>query len=229
MTLASRLRNSVFLERLLARLLAAYLALCWRTTRWQGDGHGELRAALAEGPVVILLWHSRTVIGAHTLPRDAGRFAVLHDPAPAGRLAGATVARVGVRPVRIGADTAPASVLREAMALLRDGTSLIVTGDGPDGPARQLRQAPIDWLRIAGRPVFLFAVTTRRQRRLSSWDRLLFPLPFTRGAFLYRRWGGTVPRRITPGEAEALRATIGRALDAVTAECDAMAGLPPGP
>ncbi|MCC6006821.1 MAG: DUF374 domain-containing protein [Rhodobacteraceae bacterium] len=229
MSLAARMRDSVLLERAAALLLGAWLRLCHATTRWQGEGLESLRKACAEGPVIVLLWHSRTVIGAHTLPLDAASFAVLHDPAPAGRLAGATVARIGVRPMRIAATDAPTAVLRRVLSEMKAGTSLIVTGDGPDGPAHVLRGPPLDWIRVAGCPVFLFAVSVARQRRLSSWDRLLFPLPFTRGAFVYRRWTGAVPRRPTAEQASAARSALSAALMQVTADCDAMIGLPPGP
>lgn len=229
MSLGAFLRDSPVTERAAALLLGGWLRLCHATTRWQGEGMDALRRACAEGPVIVLLWHSRTVIGAHTLPLDAHRFAVLHDPAPAGRLAGATVARIGVRPMRIAASDAPAAVLRRVLAEMKAGTSLIVTGDGPDGPAHLLRPAPLDWIRIAGCPVFLFAVSVARQKRLKSWDRLLFPLPFTRGAFVYRRWEGSLPRRPDPALTEAARQDLTQALIQVTADCDAMIGLPPGP
>jgi lysophospholipid acyltransferase (LPLAT)-like uncharacterized protein len=117
-------------------------------------------------------------------------------------------------------------------AILRrfgQGISLGLTADGPLGPARQMKPAPAEWARATGRPVFFYAFSVARHRRLSTWDAMMIPLPFTKGAFVYRRWDGTVARRADAAQLDQSQRELKRALDAAQGDADAIVGLQPGP
>jgi len=68
------------------------------------------------------------------------------------------------------------------------------------------------------------AYAGRRCITLPTWDRMMLPLPFTRGALLVRRFPHEVPRKMTDNETEALRAVLDTELDALTDEADRIAG-----
>ena len=229
MSLGKRLAKSPAVTRSIGGLAHAWLARCQQGTDWQVRGEADLRAALAQGPVLLVLRHSRLMLGPFHWPADAGDLSTLHDTSPIARIAGDTHRRRGLTPVAMSRRLSNLAMSRMVMERLRVGASIGITADGPLGPAGEINDPPLDWARITGRPVFFYAYATERQSRAQSWDRLLLPRPGGRGAVVFRPWDRAMPRRAEAGEREAARAAMKAALDATTAEADAMLGRPPGP
>ena len=215
--LRKRLESSERLARGVAALAGAYLGLCNRTIRWRVLGMDQLRADLAQGPVLVVMWHARTLMGPLHWPVEAGPLSSLHAASPIGRVSGALQARCGLQPMMMkeGASNMVASraVLRKA----RDGVSIALTGDGPEGPVGVVKDAPLGWARKTGLPVYSYAFATSRGRALGTWDRMWLPRPFGRGALVFARFEGDWPE-----EAEARRAAMGAFLDATVAQADGL-------
>lgn len=222
-TLRQRLERSVLVASVLARIFAGWLRFCHATTRWERDD-AALRAALAQGPVVLVLWHEHSLMGPAHWPRDAGALSSLRDTSPIGRVSGAVQARFGLAPLAMSTRASNRAASREVLRRMQAGVSLGLTGDGPTGPVRVLKEAPLDWARASGAPVFTYAYAMTRARRLRTWDRMVMPLPFGRGVCLYRRWDATVPRRADAATLEALRADLAATLDAAGAAAQARLG-----
>lgn len=220
MSLRRRIEQSELLIGLLGRMVAGWVRLCDATTRWDRRGRDELRTALERGPVVLILWHECAAFGMKHWPADWRPLTSLTDSSPAGRVSGAVQARLGLRPVVMDARGSNRAASREVMRRMAEGVCIGLTGDGPTGPARVLKDAGLDWARATGAPVFLYAFATRRQWRLRSWDRMIWPRPFTRGVSLYRRFEGEVPRRADSGTLARLRADVAAALTALTDEAE---------
>ncbi len=229
MSLRSRLENSKALETGLSTAIAGYLLLCLRTTKWRAKGLEPLKEALQDGPVILVLWHSRLILAAAHWPHDSGGASTLVDTSPIARLMGAIQRRFGIQPVHIKEGRSGLDTTRDALRLLRGGNSLGLAADGPTGPAHKLRDPPLEWARVARVPVFVYAYSTRRHRKLRSWDKTMFPLPFSTGAYVFRRWQADIPRRMDSPQRRILRRSLTEALNAVQAEADAMVGLNPQP
>lgn len=229
MSLRRRIENSKILEAALSGLLAAYLKFCLATTRWQTDGVEDLAETLRSGPVLLVLWHSRTMVAPIHWPHRLAKFTTLHDTSPVARLAGATQKWFGVTPIPMAHKASNTAGSRQILRDFKAGNSVGMAADGPRGPARELKDAPLEWARITGAPVFFYAFSMRRHKRLSSWDRMMFPLPFTLGCYVYRRWNQAVPKKIQAAERAKLRQKMAEALNSVQAEADALVGLPPQP
>ncbi len=58
---------------------------------------------------------------------------------------------------------------------------MILTPDGPRGPAEELPIGPIQMARAAGCEVFLMCLAARPSFSIASWDRARVPLPLARG------------------------------------------------
>lgn len=218
MSLRRRLERSTLLARLLGGMLALWLRLCDRTTGWQTEGLDDLERHLARGPVVLVLWHECSALAPVHWPVRAGPLSSLYAASPIGRVSGAVQAAFGLQAIEMADGRSNRSPSREVLRRLREGVSVGLTGDGPLGPARIVKDAPLDWARASGRPVFLYAFATRRGRRLSTWDRMILPRPFDRGVKLFRLWHEDLPRRIDPEEAARLAAGMKAALDDLTDE-----------
>jgi lysophospholipid acyltransferase (LPLAT)-like uncharacterized protein len=216
------------LERLLGRVYAAYIWLVFRTTRWEVRGADELRAAMQKGPVIYLLWHSRTLMAIPLWPQGLTPITVPTADNRDGRISAVTHSRFNGTPFKMSFGRSNKGASRQILRLIRSGASIGITGDGPFGPRRVLQDAPLEWARISGLPVFIHANSVRRQSRLPGWDRMLFPFPFGKGAAVYRRWVAEVPRHPGEDERAALQQSLSDALDAATAEADALVGLPAG-
>jgi len=228
MSLRNRLENSDLLHRLLSAVLAVYLRLCLRTTRWQAEGLDDLIAALRQGPIILVLWHSRIMLGPAHWPSHMAPLATLRDTSPAGKLSGATQARFGMHPIAMSDRASNQTASRRVLKIIRGGTSLGLTADGPLGPARRLKPPPLDWARASGVPVFVYAYACPGWR-VSTWDKMLMPRPFGRGAYVYRRWNATIPKRPDAEHLAELAAALQAQLNQATSDADALVGLPPGP
>jgi lysophospholipid acyltransferase (LPLAT)-like uncharacterized protein len=76
-----------------------------------------------------------------------------------------------------------AEALRSHVLALKEGRHVVVTVDGPRGPAYQAKPGVLGMARESGRPVVAVACACDARWRLKSWDRTLLPPPFARVAF----------------------------------------------
>lgn len=213
MSFRKRLESSDFLAALLGRLVAGYLRLCNATTHWTKVGHQDLQVALAQGPVVLVLWHEFSLMAPVHWPVKHGQLSSLRDTSPIGMVSGAVQARFGLDPMAMSAKMSNRAASREILRRVQQGKSIGLTGDGPLGPVHVVKDAALDWARATGCPVFVYAYATRRHKILKTWDRMVLPLPFTRGVSVYHRWQTMVPRRADDAAMAGLRADLKQALD----------------
>jgi len=215
-----RIEHSRLLARILARLVGSYLRLCQITTRWTIVGLDDLRADLNNGPVLVVMWHERSLMGPLHWPKADGPLSTLYASSPIGRVSGAMQRQIGLRPMEMADGQSNVAAARIILRRVRDGVSIGMTGDGPLGPALHMKDAPLDWARASGRPVHAYGFAAKRHRRLGSWDRMLMPLPFTSGAIVFRRWQEQPPRKADPEKLAALRDSFGALLSDTMAEAD---------
>jgi hypothetical protein len=226
-SLRRRVEQSDLLVGALGGAVAGWIRLCDRTTRWDRHGEAEVAAAVAEGPVIMVLWHEMLMMGSVHWRRDWGRLATLHDASPGGRAGAVTQERLGATPFLVSARRSNLGLTRDVLNMLKDGTSLAIAGDGPRGPRRVLRDPPLDWARAAGVPVFAYAWSIAGQRRAPSWDRMILARPYARGAMVFRRWQAEMPRRMDAETREALRADLAAHLNATAAAAEALVSRAP--
>ena len=229
MSIRRRIEQSEWLAARLAGLVGGYLSLCNRRIHWATEGLDELHAALQNGPVLVVMWHSRSVMGALHWPVADGSLSSLHDSSPIGRVSGALQRRVGLLPIQMSRKGSNRASSRAVLKRVKEGVSIGMTGDGPLGPQRELKDAPLDWARTTGMPVFCYAFSVTNGRRLDTWDQMLVPHPYGQGAYVFRRFDGTFHRKMSPAEIETLRGEVHKFMTETTQRADAMLSLPPGP
>src|SRR5690606_25724465 len=93
----------------------------------------------------------------------------------------------------------------------------------PRGPRMRADGGVIALARLSGAPVLPAAVSVSRRIVLDTWDKLIFGLPFGRGAMV---WGTpiAVPRDAGPQECERLRLALEGELNAASRMADEMTG-----
>jgi len=174
-----RLEHSRLLAGILAALVGCYLRLCNATTRWQVEGLDDLKADLAQGPVLLVMWHERSLMGPVHWPVKDGQLSSLYASSAIGRVSGAMQRQFGLQPMEMSNSQSNVTASRQILRRVREGVSIGMTGDGPLGPALAVKDAPLDWARAMQRPVYAYAFATKRHRRLNAWDRMMMPLPLT--------------------------------------------------
>ena len=195
-----RLSRSDVARHVAGRAIGAYLRLALGTTRWTieapqdswpymlgQDGRTAIVAFWHEFLPLIpaLWWHAHKA-------NPSLAMTVLISRHRDGRLITGIVRRWGVAAVAGSSDRAHdgsahsrdkggAAALRQLIGLLRQGSLIAITPDGPRGPRRALQPGVARLAALSGVPVIAAACLTAPRRRLGSWDRMILPLPFGRG------------------------------------------------
>lgn len=222
MRLRKRIERSPWVAGGIGGGLAAWFRLCDATSTWERRGEEAVAAALAKGPVVVAFWHEMLAMPGLHWRAEWGPISALHTTKFSGRIAGVAQARAGLSPIAMAPRGGNLAASREVLRRLKGGTSVGLTADGPHGPRRVLKDAPLEWARATGRPVFTYAFAQAGARRLGTWDRMVWPRPFAKGACVWRLWREDLPRRAGEAEMTALRADLSAALDSAAEEAEGL-------
>jgi lysophospholipid acyltransferase (LPLAT)-like uncharacterized protein len=224
-----RLSRSEATQRLVLALAGGYLAFALRTTRWTLHGEEHTLPALAGQPVIAAFWHERLPLMPMLwrVARQRGtpkRTAVLVSRHADGRLIGRLIARFDLAVVhgstsRDGRNRGGAAGLRQMLDWLAAGNNVGITPDGPRGPRREAAPGVAALAALSGVPVLPCAAQTRWRWQLDSWDRMVLPLPFGRGALVCRP-----PIAVPRDGAEAALPVIATALTEAAEEADRLCG-----
>lgn len=109
--------------------------------------------------------------------------------------------------------------MREMLKASREGYDIAITPDGPRGPRYHVQNGIIELARRTGMAIIPLTFSSSRKKLFRSWDRFLFPYPFSRGVFI---WGEPVfvPRQMNGREFESKRLLLERRLREITDRAD---------
>lgn len=219
-----------------ALALGAYLRFALRTTRWTLHGRDALGPYLLGGPAVFAFWHERlplmpalwtlAVTERHEGGRREGargRMSVLVSRHGDGRLIGDIMRGFGVEVIhgssaRGRVRKGGAEGVRALVAALEAGGQVVLTPDGPRGPARKAAAGVAQLAGLAQAPIIPCGAQTSRRSVLPTWDRMVLPLPFGRGVLVC---GApiAVPREEWAASLPQIEAALNEAADAADALC----------
>lgn len=176
-------------QSILAWLGCQYVLFALRTTRWVLEGTEHLAPAIAGRATVGGFWHERLPVMPVlwlTLRRmdRSQRVHILVSQHSDGRLIGAVMRHLGMFAVFGSSRRGGAASMRTMLTLLEHGEHLAITPDGPRGPRRVAALGIAQIAALSGAPVLCCAAQTTRRRVLRTWDRMVVPLPFGRGALV---------------------------------------------
>lgn len=226
--------RSPLIQGLLARLIAGYIGLVTATLRWRVENQEAAEAVLAgRQGVMALFWHGRIGQAMACLPFLGERpRRVLISLSRDGEFIAKAAERIGAPTIR-GSTGRPGEALakggagafRAAVKALADGAFVLVTPDGPRGPAQVMPEGPIQLARAARCPVFALGLAARPSLALRSWDAARIPLPFARAVLVI---GGPLraPVRLDAAGLAELQATWQGALREANARAEAILAQP---
>ena len=185
--MARRLGRSQFGQEAVGFLLASYLRLVERTSRFTTVPDDLDAYIRGKTPLIAAMWHGQHLMMPFARPETMGPLAVLisrHEDAGAQAIA---ARRLGIVPIRGSGGPVDrqyykggASALRELLRQLESGSSVAMTADVPKR-ARVAGLGIVTLAKLSGRPIVPTAVVLSRRIQFNSWDRATLGLPFSRG------------------------------------------------
>jgi lysophospholipid acyltransferase (LPLAT)-like uncharacterized protein len=198
------------------------IRLARATGRWETVGEEHVRPYWDGKPAIVCFWHGRLMMLPYAW-RSTHPFHMLSSPHPDGLLISSIVGGLGIKTVIGSSRRGGSEGLRNMVRLLKNGITVGITPDGPQGPRMRASQGAVALARLSGVPLVPVAFGSRRRRVLKSWDRFVVALPFTDGVFV---WGApiAVARDADPEALERARLKLEDSLNAVTDEADRRTG-----
>jgi hypothetical protein len=196
-------------------LIWAYMSLLAHTMRWRVEGIDHMRILWGspQGPKWPKPPHPATLMVS---PSKDGEFTKR-----AGTWLGLHIIR-GSSSGRSDKSKRGVSAARESMEVMKKGGCIVMTIDGPKGPREIVGIGTIKLAQQMGVPILIYGLSANA-KRLDTWDRLLWPRPFARGAVVIPE---PIPTSKTM-DSEELRLRVENALKEATARADELAGLAP--
>lgn len=207
-------------------ILYLHLIVTLRSRRWVHDNLQCVEPVLSDGkPAVALFWHGSIPLCLGLAPvwwrRDKVRCMV--SPSADGEFIAQALSRAGFPAIRTSSakkgDTAKAraavAAIREAIGWVNQGGVLIVTPDGPRGPAEVIAAGSLQIAKKTGAPIYLMGLAVSPAIELDTWDKVTFAWPFGRGA---TAWDGPfhVPADADEAAIQALIQDLSAKLTATT-------------
>jgi lysophospholipid acyltransferase (LPLAT)-like uncharacterized protein len=157
-------------------LMGEILGRTWRTTLCDPAGinlfndRGQKR--------IYVFWHAHLLTLSFYF-RNSGKTAVVSESRD-GKRASAVAQRWGHAVILGSSSHGGMHVLRACADEIRNGKTIVITPDGPRGPAEVVKPGVAQIALVTGATVIPLAAVPRHAWRLHSWDRSSIPRPFTR-------------------------------------------------
>jgi lysophospholipid acyltransferase (LPLAT)-like uncharacterized protein len=155
---------------------AAVIRALGRSMRIETRGHEHIDQLYREGKrVIIAFWHARQLMMPLTYRGTLAH--ILISQHQDGEIIARIVERFGFRAVRGSSTRGGVEALRELIRLGRSGVDLVVTPDGPKGPAQVAKLGVIQLARVSKLPIIPLAFSCSKKNfsrvGTDSWSRTL--------------------------------------------------------
>jgi hypothetical protein len=195
--------------------LILLLGATWRI-RW--FGRKWVQQAQAGGRnIIYAFWHGRMLALCYSHRRQGIHIMVSEHRD--GEMIARTVNLLGFLPVRGSTTRGGLRALFQMARRASTGSDVAITPDGPRGPRYRVQQGVITLAQRTGMPIVPVANSASFKKTLSSWDRYIIPLPFSRVVILLGE-PIFVPRQLTNEQMEEKRILVERSLNDLTRQAD---------
>ena len=203
-----------------------YRLLC-ATLKVRHVSEGGREFILREKGIIGAIWHQRLFCAPHIL-RDVPNLAFMVSQSKDGEMIRYVLEGLGYKAIQGSSSRRGSAAFREMERHVAGGGVMGITPDGPRGPARRVQTGAPRLAVDMGLPFLTGGIAPRDCWIVPSWDRFLFPKPFTEVVFY---WGKPifVEKGGGPEEIERLQGQLERELNRVTDEADRAVGRKPRP
>lgn len=169
-----------------ARWLIAFgvqlLKLLGRSVRYEIEDHAGIVGRPVESNYIGSLWHNRLLIFPLVLRRffPNRRGAALISASRDGELLSDAIHHFDYDVIRGSSSKLGASALFQLTNVLAGGGDVVITPDGPRGPAYELGPGIVFLAQKTGKAVLPMNMEYSSCWRVKSWDRFIIPKPFSK-------------------------------------------------
>ena len=168
-----------------ARWLIAFghrlLQLWSRTLRFTIDDRAGVIGTSPDERYIGALWHNRLLLLPFVIKKflPQRRGAALISASRDGALLADLVERFDFEVVRGSSSRQGASAIRQLSDIIAQGKDVVITPDGPRGPAYELGQGIVFLAQQSGAAIVPINMEYSSCWRVKSWDRFILPRPFS--------------------------------------------------
>ena len=189
MGLLKRITRARWMQIAIGVTAAEYLRLVFKTSRFVVEPADIYERLAPELPVIFAFWHGQHFMVPFAKPRHY-RAKVLISRHHDGEVNAIAAERLGVEAIRGSGGRerrfdrkGGVSAFMGMLTALNDNWSMALTADIPK-VSRVAGRGILKLAQASGRPIYPVAVATSGRITLSSWDRSVINLPFSRGAIV---------------------------------------------
>ena len=172
----------------IAYLAKWILALILKTCRIEIKGLEDFIETSRQGKCILMLWHNRLPLAPEILTsyapdniytafvsnsRDGEPLAILANSYPKGKT------------VRVSHQARHSALLKMINLLKQGKETVVVTPDGPRGPRYRVKSGIIKAAQQSNALIIPFTWSASRFWQLKSWDKMIFPKPFSKIQILF--------------------------------------------
>lgn len=171
------------LPRCAARLLKVFLELLTWSCRYELKGIEAFLATARSDKCLIVLWHKHLVLAPKIFTTFAAEFsyAALISQSRDGEILSALTNSYKIGSSIRVAHNAKKNALDEAIKYLSNQSGiLVVTPDGPRGPALRIKSGTIYIAKVCGAQIVPLSWKCGSCWTLNTWDKMQIPKPFSK-------------------------------------------------
>jgi len=187
---------------LLKKMAAAMIRVVVSSSRVKVSGQEAVAALKRQDlPLIYIFWHRHILYVIHQFRNTGAR--PLISLSSDGELVAAVAEEFGMNPIRGSSSKGGArAFLNMARCVQNERAAVLITADGPKGPARIVKDGAVQLALRTGAFIIPISWSGSRVKVLEkSWDRFMIPLPFGRIHFAYGQ-----PLRLEAGSADPFQA-----------------------
>ena len=216
-------RTGYALGKPLLRFIIFVLNATYRMDRSIGADVAE-RILTGEKRVYLpIYWHGHQVPGALLMKRWLKRgfkAAFLISASVDGEVPSSVARSWGGQVIRGSAHDTGALVLRDSVAKMKEGVSIVSNPDGPLGPGFEVKTGTVLVARVGNAAIVPIVFAASRAWTLKRWDKFLIPKPFSKVAVAVGE-PIEVPRSTPANELEGVRDEVQAAMDSLLEQAQA--------
>ncbi len=180
--------HDIFKSGIILWLVRILIRGIGRSIIFETEGKENYLRLKREGKnIIFALWHGRSFLTLYYYRYRLGekKVCVLISPSKDGEFLTKIIRRFGYSVVRGSSRHYKKNSHKAVLKKLSEGFDMPITPDGPRGPAEKVQQGVIQIAAESGCPIIPITFSASRKRKLNSWDRYVFPHPFTRAVVTF--------------------------------------------